>query len=123
MYLNCQRLHGLRSLELTAMAEKNGSLAMLAYYPDLIHLDRAHDEVSSAGHGAEGPGNTVPGQMTGYSGDASGATATRGHALVELMVVKVVKFIRDVKADNTTLVIQEEFYQHMENPQNPDGSN
>ena len=100
--------------------------AMLAYYPDLIHLDRAHDEVSSAGHGAEGPGNTLPGQMTslptGYSGDASGATAARGHALVDLMVVKVVKFIRDVKADNTTLVIEKEFYQHMEHPQNPDGS-
>src|SRR5580704_10723025 len=28
--------------------------AMLAYYPDLIHLDRAHDEPTSTGHGVEG---------------------------------------------------------------------
>jgi creatinine amidohydrolase len=97
--------------------------AMMAYYPDLIHLDRAHDESGSAGHGAEGPGNALPGQMsslpTGYSGDASGATAARGHALVDLMVVKLVKFIQDVKADNNTLKIEKEFYQREEHPTNP----
>jgi creatinine amidohydrolase len=97
--------------------------AMLAYYPDLIHLDRAHDESGSAGHGAEGPGNALPGQMTslptGYSGDASGATAARGHALVDLMVDKLAKFIRDVKADKTTLTVEKEFYERVEHPENP----
>ncbi len=29
------------------------------------------------------------------------------------------KFIQDVKADNNTLMVEKEFYQHMEHPQNP----
>jgi creatinine amidohydrolase len=101
--------------------------AMMAYYPDLVHLDRAHDEPSSSGHGLEGPGgpaNQLPaGSMTslptGYSGDASGATAARGQALVDFAVDKLVTFIRAVKADNDTLKVEKEFYQHVEHPQNP----
>lgn len=104
--------------------------ALMAYYPELVHLDRAHDEPSSTGHGLEtaaGPGAGAPpaGAMTtlptGYSGDASGATAARGHALVDFMVVKTVAFIRAVKADNTTLKVQKEFYQRVEDPLNPTG--
>ena len=96
--------------------------AMLAYYPELIHLDRAHDESGEPGHGAEG-GNPLPaGAMTslptGYSGDAAGATAVRGHALVDFAIDKLVKFIRSVKADNQTLKVQKEFYQHVEHPEN-----
>jgi len=98
--------------------------AMLAYYPELIHLDRAHDEPASAGHGAEPAGNPLPaGAMTqlptGYSGDAAGATAERGRALVQYAVVKLVEFIRAVKADDTTLTMQREFYQRVQHPQNP----
>ena len=101
--------------------------AMMAYYPDLIHVDRAHDEPSSSGHGLEGPGgpaNALPaGSMTtlpnGYSGDASGATAARGQALVNFAVDKLVKFIQSVKADNTTLKVEKEFYQRVEHPENP----
>jgi len=100
--------------------------ALMAYYPELVHLDRAHDEPSSSGHGLEGPGapaNPLPsGSMTslptGYSGDASGATAARGHALVDFMVAKTVAFIRSVKADNTTLTVQKRFYEHVEHPEN-----
>jgi creatinine amidohydrolase len=96
--------------------------AMLAYYPDLIHLERAHDESGSPGHGAEGgnplPAGAMTGLPTGYSGDASGATAARGHALVDFAIDKLVKFIRSVKADNETLKVQKEFYQHVEHPEN-----
>jgi creatinine amidohydrolase len=102
--------------------------AMLAYYPDLIHLERAHDEPTSIGHGLEGQpgqgGNPLPaGAMTslptGYSGDAAGATATRGHALVNFAIDKLVKFIRAVKADNTTTKVETEFYERFEHPENP----
>jgi creatinine amidohydrolase len=101
--------------------------AMLAYYPDLIHLDRAHDEPASPGHGAEGPGNALPaGHMsslpTGYSGDASGATAARGQVLVQFATDKLVKVIRAVKADNDTLKVEREFYEHVEHPANPPAS-
>jgi creatinine amidohydrolase len=100
--------------------------AMLAYYPDLIHLDRAHDEPTSTGHGVEGqpgaaPANPPPaGAMTeiptGYSGDASGATAARGHALMDWGIDKLVKFIQAVKADNSTVKVEAQFYQQFENP-------
>ena len=101
--------------------------AMLAYYPDLIHLDRAHDEPTSTGHGVEGqpgqPANQLPaGAMheipTGYSGDAAGATAVRGHALVDWGIDKLVKFIQAVKADNSTITVEQEFYDRFEHPEN-----
>ena len=55
----------------------------------------------------------------GYSGDASGATAARGQALVNFAVDKLVKFIQAVKADNTTLKVEKEFYERVEHPENP----
>lgn len=95
--------------------------AMLAYYPDLIHLDRAHDEPSSPGHGAEGAANALPagamsGLPTGYSGDAAGATAARGQALVQFAVTKLIKFIRAVKADDATIKVEQEFYERAKDP-------
>jgi creatinine amidohydrolase len=101
--------------------------AMLAYYPDLIHLDRAHDEPTSIGHGLEGtpgqprqqlPAGALTEIPTGYSGDAAGATAVRGHALVDFAVAKLVQFIRSVKADNTTIKVQKEIYDRVEHPEN-----
>jgi creatinine amidohydrolase len=100
--------------------------AMLAYYPNLIHLDRAHDEPSVGSHGLEGagpaaappPAGAMSSLPTGYSGDPSGATAARGHALVDFMVDKTVKFIQAVKADNTTIKVQKAFYEHVEHPVN-----
>ena len=98
--------------------------AMLAFYPELIHLDRAHSEPSQPGHGAEDRNNPPPnGAMTrietGYSGDASGATAARGQALVQFAVDKLVKFIQSVKADQATLGMQKAFYDQTQAPANP----
>ena len=102
--------------------------ALLPYYPNLIHLDRAHDEPTSTGHGLEGQpgqggGNQLPaGAMTslptGYSGDAAGATAVRGQALVDFATDKLVKFIRAVKADKGTQKAAKEFYEHVQHPEN-----
>ncbi len=102
--------------------------AMLAYYPQLIHLERAHDEPTSTGHGLEGqpgqganplPAGAMTGLPSGYSGDAAGATAVRGQALMNFAIDKLVKFIRSVKADNNTTKVQKEFYEHFEHPENP----
>jgi creatinine amidohydrolase len=98
--------------------------AMLAYYPDLVHLDRAHDEPTAVGHGTASEGAApkhiatgfVDSLPTAYSGDASGATATRGKALVQYCVDRLVKVIQDVKADQTTLKVQKEFMDRRENP-------
>jgi creatinine amidohydrolase len=95
--------------------------AMLAYYPELVHLDRAHDEPSESGHGAETPVRHVgTGFMDalplGYSGDASGATAARGKFLVQNSVDRLVQVIKDVKADNKTLTVEKEFTERRERP-------
>jgi creatinine amidohydrolase len=98
--------------------------AMLAYYPDLIHLDRAHDEPTTVGHGTANEGAApkhiasgfIDSLPTAYSGDAAGATAARGKALVQYCVDRMVKVIQDVKADQTTLKVQKEFTDQRENP-------
>jgi creatinine amidohydrolase len=117
--------------------------AMLVYYPALVHLDRAHDEPLTAGpvHPAEqqpadasvkalgGPGSlaranahiqqvqgiatTLP---TGYSGDASGATVTRGRALVANGVQVLIEAIREVKADSDTINLQKQLSERMATP-------
>lgn len=102
--------------------------AMLAYYPDLIHLDRAHDEPASAGHLPPGqggqplPAGAMAGLPSGYSGDASGATAARGKALVDYEVDKLVTFIQQVKADNRTIGVEKQFYDRVENPSGATGA-
>jgi creatinine amidohydrolase len=97
---------------------------LLAYHPELVHLDRAHDEpVVPAGSISLGlpPGvlvgvsrfRTVP---TGYLGDASGATAERGKALTEYTAKRVAEAIRAVKADEESPRLQKEFFERMGKP-------
>lgn len=97
---------------------------LLAYRPDLVHLDRAHDEpVVPAGSISLGlpPGvlvgvsrfKTVP---TGYLGDASGATAARGKALTEYTAKRLAEAIRAVKADEESPRLQKEFFERMRKP-------
>lgn len=112
--------------------------AMLAYYPELVHTERGHDEAVATGPAHPGdppvarapvaqagpPGGSQTQQVqgivtrlqTGYGGDASGATAARGEALVKNGVDVLVKGIQAVKADNSTLKLQREFYEHRANP-------
>lgn len=100
--------------------------AMMAYYPDLVHTDRAHDEPTSVGHGTANEGaapkhlasgfqDSLP---TAYSGDAAGATATRGKALVQYCADRLIGVIHDVKADDKTLATQKAFAERREAPSN-----
>ena len=96
--------------------------ALLAYRPDLIHLDRAHDESGSAGKRLNLPQGVQVGISrkaelpTGYEGDASGATVARGKALVEYAATRVVVAIRAIKADNESPKLQKEFFEERQNP-------
>ena len=96
--------------------------ALLAYRPDLVHLDRAHDESGTAGKHLNLPQGVQVGISrkaelpTGYEGDASGATVSRGKALVEYATTRVVDAIRAIKADNQTLKLQQEFFEERKNP-------
>jgi creatinine amidohydrolase len=96
--------------------------ALLAYRPELIHVDRAHDESGSAGKRLNLPPGVQVGVSrkaelpTGYEGDASGATVARGKALVEFAATRVVVAIRAIKADDQSPRLQKEFFEERQNP-------
>jgi creatinine amidohydrolase len=97
--------------------------ALLVDHPELVHVERAHDEPQEPGHGAEDRNNQPPAGglanlPTGYFGDASGATVARGHALMDWATGRLVKFIQQVKADNKTLALQKELYGLEQAPRN-----
>ena len=97
---------------------------LLAHYPDLVHLDRAHDEpiVPVGSRRLDLPSGVLVGVSwfkavpTGYLGDASGATAARGKALTEYTATRLAEAIRAVKADEESPRLQEEFFKKMLNP-------
>ena len=99
--------------------------ALLAYYPELVHLDRAHDEPTSTGHGTANEQGAPPRHFasgftdalpSGYTGDAAGATAIRGKALVKYVVDRLAVALKQIKDDNTTLEMQKKIYEQRLNP-------
>lgn len=99
--------------------------ALLAYYPELVHPERGHDEPVTIGHGTANERNTAPkhiasgfvdGVSSSYSGDPSGATAMRGKALVKYVVDRLVGVIKDVKADDKTLEVEKTYIKMRDNP-------
>ncbi len=82
---------------------------MMAIRPDLVHPERGHDDPvvpEGAIHLPLPPGVlAAPSRFieapTSYLGDASGATAARGKALLAYATDRLVTVIRAVKADST----------------------
>ena len=95
---------------------------VLAYRPDLVHLDRAHNESGSAGMHLNLPAGVQVGidrkaeLPTGYEGDASGATVVRGKALADYSVARIVQAIRAIKADDVSPRLQKELFEERMNP-------
>jgi creatinine amidohydrolase len=97
---------------------------LLAYHPGVVHLDRAHDEpIVPVGSrrlnlptGVLVGVSTAKSTPTGYLGDASGATAERGKALMEYTAGRIAEAIRAVKADEESPRLQKEFFEKRSNP-------
>ena len=97
---------------------------LLAYHPDVVRLDRAHDEpiVPVGSRRLNLPTGVLVGVSatksapTGYLGDASGATAERGKALMEYTAGRIAEAIRAVKADEESPRLQKEFFEKRANP-------
>lgn len=97
---------------------------LLAYRPDVVHVERAHDEpvVPVGSRHLDLPAGINVGVSwayaapTGYLGDASGATATRGKALTEYTAKRLAAAIRAVKADEESPRLQKEFFEKHSNP-------
>lgn len=100
---------------------------LMSVRPDLVHPERAHDEPIVAEGGRElpvpqGPGGVLVGldrayeAPTSYIGDASGATAARGRALLDYSVDKLVAALRAIKADRVTPQVRRDFERQRANP-------
>lgn len=95
---------------------------MLVSRPDLVHMDRANNE-----SGADQARQKIPDNLyTGiwwytrfpnhYSGDGSAATKELGEYQMNWWIDSVVKAIREVKADDVSLKLQNEFYEKSMHP-------
>jgi creatinine amidohydrolase len=90
--------------------------------PDLVHMDRAKEESGADLHRQ----NLPPGVYTGiwwyarfpnhYSGDGSLATKELGEYDMKSWEDGIANVIRSVKADQTSLELQNEFYRDAEHP-------
>jgi creatinine amidohydrolase len=96
--------------------------SMLVSSPDLVHLDRARSE-----SGADLKRLNLPDSLyTGiwwyarfpnhYSGDGSAATREMGDVLVNGWIDGIANAIRAVKADQTSLQLQNEFFEKSKHP-------
>jgi len=95
---------------------------MMISHPDLVHQDRASIE-----SGADQARQKIPEDVyTGiwwytrfpfhYSGDGSDATHELGEYQMKWWIDSVVKAIREVKADDVSLKLQNEFYEKSTHP-------
>ncbi|MHB8285358.1 MAG: creatininase family protein [Caulobacteraceae bacterium] len=100
---------------------------LMATHPDLVHPERGHDEpvILEGSRHLNLPGG-MQGVQTGviraveapggYLGDASGATAVRGKALLDYTADRIVAALRAVKADDQSAAAQKRFFQQREHP-------
>lgn len=95
---------------------------MLISRPDLVHIDRASEE-----SGADRARLNLPGTLytaiwwyarfpNHYSGDGSAATRELGAQEMNGWVSAIVEAIKAVKADQTSLKLQNEFFEEAQHP-------
>jgi creatinine amidohydrolase len=95
---------------------------MMIARPDLVHMDRAGSESGADQHRVKLPEDVYTGIWwyarfpNHYSGDGSLATRELGSFQMDWWVDTVAKIIRAVKADQTSLQLQNEFYEKARHP-------
>ena len=103
-------------------AGQSESSKVLVSHPELVHLDRAPSESGADQKRLHLPEDVYTGIWwyarfpNHYSGDGSLATKELGEALMNSWISGTVETIRAVKADNTSLKLQNEFYEKSQHP-------
>jgi creatinine amidohydrolase len=103
-------------------AGESETAKMIVARPDLVHLDRAINE-----SGADQARLKLPGELytaiwwyarfpNHYGGDGSAATRERGEFEMNAWEDQIVECIRAVKADQTSLQLQNEFFEKAKHP-------
>jgi creatinine amidohydrolase len=112
--------HKKTSLEMHAGESETAK--MIVARPDLVHLDRANNE-----SGADQARLKLPDELytaiwwyarfpNHYGGDGSAATRERGQFEMNAWEDEIVEAIRAVKADQTSLQLQNEFFEKAKHP-------
>jgi creatinine amidohydrolase len=103
-------------------AGESETSAMLISRPDLVHLDRANRE-SGADQARLGLPDTLYTAIwwyarfpNHYSGDGSAATRELGEYSMNAWISRIAEAIRAVKADQTSLQLQNEFFEKARHP-------
>ncbi|HMI50691.1 MAG TPA: creatininase family protein [Candidatus Saccharimonadales bacterium] len=95
---------------------------MMITRPDLVHLDRANQESGADQNHVHLPETVYTGIWwyakfpDHYSGDGSIASKELGEANMKLWVSTITEAIRAVKADDSSLKLQKEFYERSAHP-------
>jgi creatinine amidohydrolase len=103
-------------------AGESETSTMLISRPDLVHMDRAKDQSGADQARLHLPENLYTGIWwyarfpNHYSGDGSVATRELGQFKMDHWIEAIVDSIKAVKADQTSLELQNEFYEKAQHP-------
>ena len=103
-------------------AGESETSTMLISRPDLVHMDRAKDQSGADQARLHLPQNLYTGIWwyarfpNHYSGDGSVATRELGQFKMDHWIQAIVDSIKAVKADQTSLRLQNEFYEKAKHP-------
>ena len=95
---------------------------MLIARPDLVHIDRAHQESGTDQHRQNLPEDVYTGIWwyarfpNHYAGEGSAATQELGEFQMDWWIDAIVNVIRAIKADDESLKLQNEFYEKGKHP-------
>jgi creatinine amidohydrolase len=95
---------------------------MMIARPDTVHLDRANNESGAVQHRQNLPEYVYTGIWwyarfpNHYSGEGSAATRELGKYQMDWWIDILTRTIRAVKADDSSLMLQNEFYEKAKHP-------
>jgi len=100
-------------------AGERETATLLYYRPDLMRMDRANDQSGANQGRSKLPDLYTPiwwyaAYPNHYAGDGAKATSEFGKFIVDHEIASFVKALKTVKADTTTLKLQNEFYDRVD---------
>jgi len=117
-----KKITEMRKTDTGGHADEVETSSMMAVRPDLVKIERATNESGSN----QGRLQHIPYVFTGiqwysqypnhYAGDAKDANAAMGEISIEGRCQQLVEIIKAVKADQTTLRLQNEFFNESQSP-------
>ncbi|GET21159.1 creatininase family protein [Prolixibacter denitrificans] len=103
-------------------AGQSETSVMLAHRPDLVHMDKATSQSGKDQDRIKGIDSDYEGiwwyakYPNHYCGDGSLATKELGEKILNAQVDELVTMLKQVKADNTILEMQNKFYEQAKHP-------